>query len=171
MVSDLRLYLTGQTASVFGSSLTATATSAVAVINLDATPREISLIVVSSTIPALVFGPVCGVLADRVLRPRRVLVLIDLICGAVVLACAAAAFTGMLSVAVLSATGFLVGLSQIFVYALYFTHLRGLRGVEDLGAARGRLQSSEMVSRAVAASVAGPLLAAAGAPLMFLVDA
>ncbi|WP_214322621.1 MFS transporter [Nonomuraea sediminis] len=171
MFSDLRLYLAGQSASVFGSSLTATATSVVAVTNLHATPREISFIVVSATIPALLFGPICGVLADRILRPRRVLVLIDLICGAVVLACAAAAFTGLLSVAVLCGVGFLIGLSQIFVFALYFTHLRSLDNVEDLGAARGRLQSSEMVSRAIAGTIAGPLLVAVGAPLLFLVDA
>ncbi|MGP4101354.1 MFS transporter [Nonomuraea sp. KM90] len=169
-VSDLRLYLTGQAASVFGSSLTATASSVVAVINLHATPREISLIVVSATLPALLFGPICGVLADRIVRPRRMLVLIDLLCGGVVLACAAAAFTGALTIAWLCAVGFLIGLAEIVVFALYFTHLRSLDDVENVGAARGRLQSSEMISRAVAGTIAGPLLATLGAPLLFLLD-
>jgi MFS family permease len=169
-VSDLRLYLAGQAASVFGSGLTATASSVVAVINLHATPREISLIVVSTTLPALLFGPICGVMADRIIRPRRMLVLIDLLCGGVVLACAAAAFTGALTIALLCAVSFLIGLAEIVVFALYFTHLRSLDDVENVGAARGRLQSSEMISRAVAGTIAGPLLATLGAPLLFFLD-
>jgi MFS family permease len=170
-VSDLRLYLAGQAASVFGSTLTATATSVVAVVSLHATPREISLVVVSATLPALLFGPLCGVLADRIVRPRRMLILIDLLCGGVVLACAGAALTGLLTIVWLCALSFMIGLAQIFVFALYFTHLRGLDDVKDLGAARGRLQSSEMLSRAVAATLAAPVLAVVGAPLLFFLDA
>ena len=170
-IADLRLYVAGQAASVFGSTLTATATSVVAVVSLHATPREVSLIVVSATLPALLFGPICGVLADRIIRPRRMLILIDLFCGGVVLSIGAAAFTGVLTIVWLCAVGFLIGLAQIFVFALYFTHLRSLDDVQDLGAARGRLQSSEMLSRAVAASIAGPVLAALGAPLLFFLDA
>jgi MFS family permease len=168
---DLRIYLVGQAASAFGSTLTATATSVVAVAGLHASPLQVSLVAASATLPALLFGPMCGVLADRVTRPRRMLLLIDVFCGGVVLACAGAAFTGLLTIGWLCATAFLLGLAQIVLTALYFSHLRSLDDVRDLGAARGRLQSSEMLSKSLAASVAGPLVAALGAGLLFFLDA
>ncbi|WP_203875779.1 MFS transporter [Planobispora takensis] len=167
--SDLRLYLWGQTASAFGSTLTATATSVVAVTVLDAGPREVSLIVAGATLPALLFGPVLGTLADRVTRPRRTLVLVDLICAGTMLLCGALALGGLLSVAILAGTAFLLGLSQVVLNALYFSHLRSL-DVGDLSRARGKLQTSELLSRSVAATVAGPLVAAVGATLLFVMD-
>src|SRR6266480_3686784 len=94
---DLRTYLAGQTASAFGSTLTATATSVVAVISFHAGPQMVSLIVTCATLPALMFGPICGVLADRVTRPRRMLLILDLVCGGAVFACAAATVTGLLT--------------------------------------------------------------------------
>jgi MFS family permease len=168
--SDLRLYLWGQTASAFGSTLTGTATSVVAVTVLHAGPRQIALIVASATLPALLFGPILGVLADRVARPRRTLILVDLACGGTMLGCAAAAFGGLLNILILSATAFLLALSQVVLEALYFSHLRSL-DVENLSRARGKLQSSELLSRSIAGSVAGPLVAAVGATLLFFLDA
>ncbi|MCT9933600.1 MFS transporter [Planotetraspora sp. A-T 1434] len=166
----MRLYLWGQATSAFGSTLTATATSVVAVAILDAGPRQVSLIVAAGTSPALLFGPILGVLADRVTRPRRTLILVDLACGVATLVCAVMAFSGLLSVLILSGTSFALGLAQVVTGALYFSHLRSL-DVGDLSKARGKLQSSELLSRSVAASTAGPLVAGLGAALLFFLDA
>ncbi|MFG1793304.1 MFS transporter [Nocardia sp. NPDC049149] len=168
--ADLRTYRVAQAASTFGSTLTGTAVSVVAVVGLGAGPHEVSLIVTSAMIPPLLLGPAAGVLLDRVSRPRRVLRAADMIAAAAVLCCAAAMFTGMLTVAGLAALSFVLGLARVAIEGLYFSHLMTL-GVTDLGRARAGLQSTTMVSRSVAAAVAGPLVAAVGAATMFAGDA
>lgn len=167
---DLRLYLAGQATSVFGSTLTTTATAVVAVSVLHAGPRQISLVVISGTVPMLMLGPWAGVLADRVTRPRRALLATDAVAGLAVLGCGVAGLARILALAWLCGLTFTLSLCAIFVEALYFAHLRGL-GVADLGRARGQLQSGEMLARSAAASVAGALAELLGPALLFLGDA
>lgn len=168
--ADLRRYLIAQVASTFGSTLTGTAASVVAVVGLGAGPHAASLIVLSAMIPPLVLGPVAGVLLDRVSRPRRLLLAADLLAAAAVLGCAASMSAGMLTLAGLAALSFVLGITRVVIEGSYFAHLTTL-GVTDIGRARARLQSSTMMSRSVAASIAGPLVASAGAAAMFACDA
>ncbi|HEU5469252.1 MAG TPA: MFS transporter [Actinophytocola sp.] len=167
---DLRRFLAGQVASVFGTSLTSTAMSVIAVVGLGSGPAEVSLIIGAGVLPALVFGPVIGVLLDRVRRPRRMLIGTDLTAAVAVGAVALVGLAGMLSIAVLIALNLVLGCTRIVMEGLYFSHLNGL-GVSDLGRARGRLQSAELVAGAAAGGVAGPLAAAVSAALLFLGDA
>lgn len=168
--ADLRRYRVAQAASTFGSTLTGTAASVVAVLGLGAGPQAVSLIVTSAMIPPLVLGPAAGVLLDRVRRPRRLLIAADLVAAAAVLCCAATMGAGVLTVAGLAALSFVLGLARVVLEGLYFAHL-GTLGVTDLGRARAGLQSTTMLSRSVGASVAGPLVATVGAATMFACDA
>ncbi|WP_378730273.1 MFS transporter [Nocardia brasiliensis] len=168
--ADLRTYRVAQAASTFGSTLTGTAVSVVAVVGLAAGPRAVSLIVAAAMIPSLVFGPAAGVLLDRVNRPRRLLLAADLVAAAAVLCCAAAMAAGVLTVAGLAALSVVLGVTRVVIEGLYFVHLSTL-GVTDLARARAGLQSTTMVSRSVGASVAGPLVATVGAAVMFVCDA
>jgi prolyl oligopeptidase len=167
---DLRLYLAGEVTSAFGSSLTTAATAVIAVIRLHAGPGQISLIVLSGTLPALLLGPLCGVLADRVNRPRRVLAGMNIACAAAALGCGLAALTGVLTIAWLCGLDFILGVCGIMVEGLYFAHLRNL-DVGDLSQARGQLQSGESFARTAAASVAGPIAAFVGTAVLFVGDA
>ncbi|NNH69089.1 MFS transporter [Nocardia uniformis] len=168
--ADLRRYRIAQAASTFGSALTGTAVSVVAVVGLGAGPHEVSLIVTSAMIPPLLLGPAAGVLLDRVRRPRRLLLAADLVAAAAVACCAAAMSAGVLTVAGLAALTFVLGLARVVIEGLHFGHLITL-GVTDLGRARAGLQSTTMVSRSVGAAVAGPLVATVGAAAMFACDA
>jgi MFS family permease len=168
--ADLRRYRVAQTASTFGSTLTATAVSVVAVDGLDAGPRAVSLVVATAMIPPLVLGPAAGVLLDRARRPRRLLLATDLVAAAAVLGCAAAMSAGVLTLAGLAALSFVLGVARVVIEGIYFAHLSTL-GVTDLGRARAGLQSATMTARSVAASVAGPLVATIGAAAMFACDA
>ncbi|MEU2035405.1 MFS transporter [Nocardia amamiensis] len=168
--ADLRRYRIAQAASTFGSTLTGTAVSVVAVVGLGAGPHEVSLIVTSALLPPLVLGPAAGVLLDRVSRPRRLLLAADLVATAAVLCCAAAMSAGVLTVAGLAALSIVLGMARVVIEGLYFAHLTTL-GVAELGRARAGLQSTAMVSRSVGASVAGPLVATVGAATMFACDA
>ncbi|MGA6164627.1 MFS transporter [Amycolatopsis magusensis] len=166
---DLRLFLVGQVASVFGTTLTSAAVSLIAVARLGAGAREMSLIVVAGTLPALLFGPLCGVLLDRVRRPRRALITADLVAAAAVAACGLAAAVDVLTVAWLAGLTVVLNSVGIVVESLYFSHLHAL-GVDDPRTARGKLQSSEMLSRSIANTVGAPIAAALGAALLFLAD-
>ncbi len=97
------------------------------------------------------------------------LIAADLVAAAAVGACAVAAFTGTLTVVWLMGLALVLRLVGLVVEGLYFSHLNAL-GVGDVGAARGRLQSSEMLARAVANSMAGPVVAVLGAALLFVAD-
>jgi MFS family permease len=167
---DLRRFLIGQVASVFGSTMTTTAVSVIAVVGLDAGPAELTVVIGAGVLPALLLGPVLGVLLDRVRRPRRMLIAADLVAAGAVGATAVAGLSGALSIALLALLTLVLGATRIVMESLYFSHLNGL-GVTDLGRARGRLQSSELVSRSLAASLAGPVAAAVSATLLFLGDA
>ncbi|MFB8007027.1 MFS transporter [Nocardia sp. NPDC056000] len=168
--ADLRRYRIAQAASTFGSTLTGTAASVVAVVGLGAGPHAVSLIVLSAMLPTLVFGPFAGVFLDRVSRPRRMLLATDLVAATAVLAVAAAMFAGALTVAGLATLSLILGMTRVVFEGVYFAHLNTLM-VADLGRARADLQSTTMLSRSVATSVAGPLVASVGAAAMFACDA
>ncbi|WP_019927452.1 MFS transporter [Nocardia sp. BMG111209] len=168
--ADLRRYRVAQTASTFGSTLTATAVSVVAVVGLGAGPRGTACVVAGAMIPSLVLGPAAGVLLDRVRRPRRLLLTADLVAAAAVLTCAVATTAGALTLAGLIALSVVLGTARVVIEGVYFAHLTTL-GVTDLGRARAGLQSATMASRSVAATVAGPLVTTVGAAAMFAGDA
>ncbi|WP_433576170.1 MFS transporter [Nocardia brasiliensis] len=168
--ADLRRYRVAQAASTFGSTLTGTAVSVVAVVGLGAGPHAVSLIVTSAMIPPLVLGPAAGVLLDRVRRPRRLLIAADLVAAAAVLCCAATMGAGVLTVTGLAALSFVLGLARVVIEGLYFAHLATL-GITDLGRARAGLQSTTMLTRSIGASVAGPMVTTIGAAAMFAGDA
>ncbi|PKV81887.1 MFS transporter [Nocardia fluminea] len=168
-ISDLRRYTVAQVASTVGSALTSTTVSVTAVAVLGAGPREVSLVVAASAVPPLVLGPFAGVLLDRVSRPRRLLILADLIAASAIAVCAVAAFAGVLTVTTLIGLSLTLGATGVARAGLYFSHLSTL-GVRDVSTTRARLQSHSLLARAVGASVAGPLLTVAGAAVMFTCD-
>ena len=120
-------------------------------------------------VPPLVLGPIAGVLLDRVTRPRRMLILADLSAAAAVAACAVAAYGDVLSVAWLAGLSCALGLVRLVVEGLYFPHLNTME-VADLRQARGRLQSTTMLSRSAGASLGGSLVTAVGTATMFVGD-
>ncbi|MEU8898660.1 MFS transporter [Nocardia sp. NPDC048505] len=167
--ADLRRYLLAQATSSFGSTMTSTTVAVTAVAALAAGPREVSLLVAASAVPPLLLGPCAGVLLDRVRRPRRMLIGADLVAATAIAVCAVAALTGRLTVATLIGLSLTLGVTGIVRAGLYFSHLSTL-GVRDLGATRARLQANALLARSAGASVAGPLLAAAGAAIMLGCD-
>ncbi|MEV6223735.1 MFS transporter [Nocardia fluminea] len=167
--SDLRRYTVAQVASTFGSALTSTTVSVTAVAVVGAGSREVSLVVAASAVPPLVLGPFAGVLLDRVSRPRHLLILADLIAASAIAVCAVSAFAGVLTVTTLIGLSLILGVTGVARAGLYFSHLSTL-GVRDVSTTRARLQSNSLLARAAGASVAGPLLIAAGAAVMFTCD-
>jgi MFS family permease len=168
---DFRWYFSAEVTSVFGSALSATAIGIVGITAFDATPAELGVISAAATLPACVLGPVAGVLGDRLRHPRRVLRLCDCVASCAVLAVASGIWLRAATVWWLAGLCLLLGCVATLTEVIYFTHLRGVVGPDDLTSARARLQAGEYGAGTVGQALTGVLVAALGGGIAFLVDA
>jgi hypothetical protein len=168
---DLNLYWWGQTTSAFGSVFTAIAMPVIAVIHLDASAGEVSLITAASILPLLLFGLPAGALADRVARPRRMLILLDAFSALAVGAVAVGVGGRVASLVWLIALAGVQGCVTILLELVYFIHLRQLTDAANLGPARARLQAGEYAAGFVGRLLVGPTIVVLGAGPALAVDA
>ncbi|MFD7639206.1 MFS transporter [Kitasatospora sp. NPDC059795] len=171
MARDLKLYWWGQTASTMGSLFTAVALPVVAVVHLNASPGQLSLIGAAGTLPALLFGLPAGVLADRIRRPRRALVLLDAVSALAIAAVAAAVAGDVVSIPWLIALALVSGGVSVITEVVYFLHLNQLVEAGELTRARARLQSGQLGAGLVGRLVAGPAIVAFGTATALAIDA
>ncbi len=171
MQRDFRLFWLGQTSSVFGSLFTTTATGLVAVRFLRATPTQTGILVAAASLLPLLLGLPVGALADRISRPRRVLIGCDLTGMTAVGLLACALWMHWATIWWLIALNVLLGGLTIVVETIYFLHLRGLVAADRLVIARARLQSGEYSAGVLARALAGPVVAVGGVAAAFVVDA
>jgi predicted MFS family arabinose efflux permease len=171
MNRDFRRYFAAEVTSVCGSAFTVTAIGVVGVTAFAATPGELGAVSAAAILPACLLGLAAGVLGDRLRRPRRALIICDAVAGGAVLTVAIGIWRGMATIWWLAALCFLLGSIVTLAETIYFTHLRGLVGAEDLSRARARLQAGEYGASAAGKAIVGALIAALGGALAFLVDA
>jgi predicted MFS family arabinose efflux permease len=171
MRHDFRLFWLGQTSSIFGSLFTTTATGLVAVRFLGATPVQTGLLVAAASVTPLLLGVPIGALADRLDRPRRLLIGCDLVGMAAVGLLAAGLWRHWASVWWLIALNLVLGGITLVVETVYFLHLRGIVAKDELAVSRARLQTGEYGAGALGRALAGPVVAAAGGPVAFVIDA
>jgi MFS family permease len=171
MNRDFRRYFSAEVTSVFGSAFSATAIGIVGVTTFGATPGELGVVSAAASLPACLLGPAVGVIGDRLRHPRRVLIICDGVAGCSVLAVAAGMWRGAATIWWLAGLCFVLGCITALVETIYFTHLRGLVGLDDLTQARARLQAGEYGGSTVGQALTGALVAAVGGAAAFLVDA
>jgi MFS family permease len=168
---DLTRYWWGQTTSAFGTVFTVIALPIVAVVHLGAAPGQVALISAAGTLPTLLFGLPVGALADRITRPRRTLMTLDLVSALAVAAVAAGLAGHVASIGWLVGLSFTGGCVSIFVEVVYFVHLRQLTGPEGVSAARARLQAGQYAAGFLGRLAAGPVIVALGSAAALGVDA
>ncbi|OKJ02944.1 MFS transporter [Kitasatospora sp. CB01950] len=171
MARDLTLYWWGQSASTVGSLFTAIALPVIAVVHLDASPGQLALIGAAGTLPALLFGLPAGVLADRISRPRRALVLLDAVSALAIAAVAAAVAGDVVSIPWLIALSLVAGAVAVVTEVVYFLHLNQVVGADELTKSRARLQSGQLGAGLVGRLVAGPAIVAFGTATALAIDA
>lgn len=171
MRHDFRLFWLGQTSSVFGSLFTTTAVALVAVRFLGATPAQTGVLVAAGSATPLLLGMPVGALADRLARPRRVLIGCDLAGLACVGLLAVGLWRHWASVWWLISLNVVLGGITLIVETVYFLHLRGIVAQDELAVARARLQTGEFAAGVLGRAVAGPVIAAAGGAAAFAIDA
>ncbi|WP_432838232.1 MFS transporter [Dactylosporangium sp. CA-092794] len=171
MRRDLNLYWWGQTTSAFGSVFTLIAMPIIAVTHLDASPGELGLISGAGILPILLFGLPAGAIADRIARPRRVLIALDSTSALAVGVVALGMANNAVAVPWLIVLSFISGCVTILAEVIYFIHLRQLTGAEGIGKARARLQAGQYGAGFAGRLLAGPIIVVLGAGAALAVDA
>lgn len=130
----------------------------------------ISMAVFVQYLPKLLFGILAGVMADRIDR-RRILIWVDLVRIAILLALAATIATGAVSIGVVLVMLFVLATSETFADTAAGSLLPRLVERQDLGIANARLQSSFLLTNQLLAPPIGAFLFVVGMALPFAVNA
>lgn len=165
-----RGFWTGQTVSEFGDRVSELALPLIATATLHADSFEVSCLT------AVAWGPhvaavFLGGWVDRRTDKRRLLVVADLICAAVLLSIPVASLTGRMTLAQLYAVALTTGSAAVLFdtsYPTFFTRL--VPRAADLQA-NSRLNTTRSASFVAGPAIGGTLIQAAGAPLAVLADA
>ncbi|HVN84834.1 MAG TPA: MFS transporter [Candidatus Binatia bacterium] len=160
----------GETISVFGSLVTATALPFTAVLLLHATPMQMSLLRAADIAPQLLVGVAAGVWVDRLPR-RLVLIATDLGRALLLATIPAAVFFGVLRIEQLYAVGFLAGLLSMVFAVAFRAYLPSLVRREDLVEGNSKLSASAAVAEVGAFSLTGWLVQVLTGPIAILIDA
>ncbi|MEU6816042.1 MFS transporter [Streptomyces sp. NPDC046860] len=167
---DAVLFMGGRVLSTLGSTLSATALSAIAVTHFHASAGQVGVIAAAGSVPPLLFGLLAGVLADRVRRPRRLLVLADLACACCMTAVALGMWRSLADYRWLVGLNLALGTVSVVMESVYFIHLRTVV-TGELAPARARLQVGQTSAQVAGSAVSGPLFAAIGGVAHLAVDA
>ncbi|MEU2791087.1 MFS transporter [Streptomyces sp. NPDC007100] len=153
--------------SALGDGVRLTALPLLAV-SLTSDPLLISLVTVANWLP-LLLAPLAGVWADLADR-RALLIGVDLVRAAAVLALALTVAAGVVSLPVVCAVAAVLGLGETVHIVASQSFLPMVVDTSRLAAANGRLHVAQLVFRDSAGQPLGSLAFVAGAGLPFLID-
>ena len=158
----------GQTISVFGTLMGAIPFTAILVLN--ATPFQMSLIRAAAVAPGLVFALLAGVWIDRLPR-RPILVGADIGRAALLGSIPVVFFLGRLRIEYLYVVVLLTGVLTVFFDVAYRAYLPALVPRKDLIEANSKLSASESVVEVSAFSLSGWIVQLFGAITSVVIDA
>ena len=161
----------GQTISVFGDQITFLAVPIVAVLILHADPAEMGLVTAAALLPHLFFSLPAGVWLDRVHHRRRLMIVVDLLRGALIATIPLAYLQGWLQMPQLYAVAFLVGSLSVVFDISWSTLFVAVAKRDEYVQANSLLNGSRSLSGVAGPSIGGGLIQLFGAPLAMLVDA
>jgi MFS family permease len=154
----------------FGGQVTFLALPLTAALVLDASPLEVGVLTALEALPYPLFGLFAGVLVDRA-RKLPVIIWADIGRGLALLGVPAAAWLGVLSMPVLYAAGFLVGLGSVIGWPAYQVFMTERVGRGNLVEANAKIGISDSASQLVGPGLAGALIQWFTAPIAILLDA
>jgi MFS family permease len=162
---------TAQTVSSLGDGVTHGALPLLA-LTLTRDPMALAVVTAAGTLPWLLFGVLGGALVDRWDR-RRTMWVMDAARAVLLAIPAVAAAFGVLSIALLAAVTFLLGLGGLFFDTAATAYLPDLLGRDPalLERANSRLRGTQTASSGFAGPPAGSALLALGRAVPLLADA
>ena len=130
----------------------------------------VSMALLSQWLPALLFGVIGGVAADRFER-RRMVIVVDLCRAVVLVALVAAIVMGTVNVGMVLAALFILGTAEAFADSASSTLMPSVVAREDLGVANARMQGAFLLTNQLVAPPIGAFLFALGTALPFAASA
>jgi MFS family permease len=160
----------GQTISAFGSLVTTFALPVTAILLLNATPLQITLLSAAEYAPGLLISFFAGVWVDR-LRRRPILIVADLGRAALLGSIPLAALLGVLHIEQLYLVALLVSVLSVLFDIAYRSYLPSLVRREELLEGNSKLQASASAAEVAGFGLGGVLVQALTAPGAILIDA
>src|SRR6266481_6382017 len=154
----------------FGGQITFLALPLTGALLLDATPLEMGVLTALEALPFALFGVFAGVLVDR--APKLpIIVWSDIARALALLTVPLCAWLDVLSMSVLYAVGFLVGLGTVCGWPAYQVFMTERVGRGNLVGANAKIGVSDSAAQLVGPGIAGALIQWLTAPFAILVDA
>lgn len=160
----------GQTVSVFGSLVGASAISFTAILVLQATPFQLGLLSAARLVPGFLTGLAAGTWVDR-MRRRPILIGADIGRGVLLATIPIAALFGVLRIEQLYIVTLLVSVLTILFDVAYQSYLPSLVERSELLEGNSKLTASAAVAEVSAFGIGGWLVQLVTAPMAILVDA
>lgn len=155
--------------STFGSLVTRTALPFTAILSLNASAFDLSLIRVADLLPALILGLVAGAWIDRV-RRRPVMIWADVLRAVVLLTVPIAALVNLLGIWHLAVVAALISVLSIGFDVAYQSYLPSLVARDELVEGNSKLTAANAVAEVAAFSAGGWLVQLVTGPIAILVN-
>lgn len=169
-IADFRNLWMAQSISLVGTQVTLLAFPLVALLLLDATPLQVSLLAAVEFTPVLLLGLPAGAWVDRL--PRRPILVITEAARAIALIIVPVAYVmDALTLPLLYAVAFVIGLGTLFYDVAQLSYLPSLVDEDQLADANGQLEMSRSVAQLAGPSAGGLLVQLMSAPIALVVDA
>lgn len=154
----------------FGGQITMLALPLTGALLLNATPFEMGVLTALEAVPFALFGLFAGVLVDR--APKLpIIIWSDIARGAALLAVPLCAWAGTLSMSVLYAVGFLIGVGGVMGWPAYQVFMTERVGRDKLVEANAKIGISDSAAQLIGPGFAGALIQWLTAPFAILLDA
>jgi MFS family permease len=140
------------------------------VASLTQDPFLVSMALLSEYLPALLFGVIGGVAADRFDR-KRMVVVVNIGRAFVLAALVITIVTGVVNIALVLAALFVLGAAETFADSASSTLLPGLVAREDLGIANARMQGAFVLMNQLLLPPVGAFLFVVGPAIPFAANA
>ncbi len=168
--ADFLKLWTGQTISVFGSLVGQFAVSITAILVLDASPIEMSLVRAADLVPTMLFGLVVGVWVDR-LRRRPIMIAADVGRAVALGWIPLAAWLAILRIEHLYLVMFVASVLTLMFAIAYRSYLPVLVRRDQLVEGNSKLQATNSVAEVTGFGLAGVFVQVLTAPVTILLDA
>ena len=159
-----------QSISLVGTQVTLLAFPLVALLLLDATPLQVSLLAAVEFTPMLLLGLPAGAWVDRLSR-RPILIVTEAVRALALITVPVAYAMDALTLPMLYVLAFLIGLGTLFFDVAQLSYLPSLVDEDQLAAANGQLEMSRSLAQLAGPSVGGVLVQLMTAPVAIVVDA
>jgi MFS family permease len=154
----------------FGGQVTFLALPLTAALMLHASPFEVGVLTAMGALPYPIFGLFAGVWVDRA-RKLPVIVAMDVGRGLALLAIPLAAWLGAVSMPLLYAVNFLIGLGSVIGWPAYQVFMTERVGRAHLVEANAKIGIADSAAQLLGPGIAGALIQWLTAPFAILLDA